>query len=68
MNIRSVKLKKGMNREDVNNLIHRWCLLNDEFYNGINHKHDWVCIICGNIMHDKTWDNIRVAKNIKCNN
>ena len=67
MDIKSIKLKKGMNKEDVNKLIYKWVLLEDEVYKGINYKHNWICPTCKNVMHNKMWDNIRVSKVIKCN-
>lgn len=64
MEIRDIKLKKGMNKNEVNKLINEWLELIDEEYLGNSYKHNWKCK-CGNIFQ-RRWGDIRKNKIIKC--
>ncbi|MGL4801909.1 MAG: hypothetical protein ACRC18_06560 [Cetobacterium sp.] len=57
MGIKYVRLRKGMNINEVNELISNWLLLEDDIYLGNHYKHNWKCK-CGNIIKDRTWDNM----------
>lgn len=48
MDIKDVKLRKGMNRDEVNELISKWLTLEDDIYLGNRYKHNWRCK-CGNV-------------------
>ena len=65
MNIKDIKLRKGMSRDGVNDLIGEHGRLHDEIYLGNNYPHDWVCN-CGNIIKNKMWSTIRKFSLIKC--
>ena len=60
-----IKLRKGMTKDEVDNLIGEWISFEDDTYLGNNHKHKWRCK-CGNIIENKTWSNIRERRSIKC--
>ena len=62
MDIKVVKLKKGMSKEEVNELISEWLLLEDDLYIGNTHKHNWRCK-CGNLIEGKMWGIIRGGGN-----
>lgn len=64
MLIKNIKLKKGMSKNEVNELIHEYLELEDDIYLGVDYKHNWKCK-CGNIFIAK-WDKIRHYKNIDC--
>ena len=66
MNIKDVKLRKGMSKDEVNELIGEHGRLNDEIYLGNIYPHDWICN-CGNIIKSKRWTTIRKFGLIKCN-
>lgn len=66
MGIRNIKLKKGMNKNEVNKLINEWLELIDKKYLGTDYKHNWKCE-CGNIFQ-RRWNDIRRNKCIKCPN
>lgn len=65
MSIKDVKLIKGMNRNEVNELISEWILLEDDIYLDINYKHKWRCK-CENIIEGRTWKNIKYNKATDC--
>lgn len=65
MNIKDIRLKSGMNKYEVNNLISNWLLLEDDIYLGNNYKHNWKCK-CGGIIQDRMWMNIRKNESCKC--
>ena len=65
MSIKDVKLRKGKNRHEVNELIGEWLTLEDDIYLGNAYKHKWRCK-CGNIIESKTWSKIRGHRSIKC--
>lgn len=58
MDIKDVRIKKGMSREEVNELISEWIELEDEIYMGNAYKHNWVCK-CGNVIEGRMWGNVR---------
>lgn len=63
-NIGEIKLRKGMTKEEVNELIEEWLTLEDEIYLGNSYKHSWTCK-CGNIF-DRRWNHIKCQKQINC--
>ena len=64
MNIKDVRLKKGMSREEVNELIGQWLTFEDDVYLGSNYKHSWKCK-CGDIFN-KSWGEIRFYDRYRC--
>ena len=64
MSIKDVKLRKGMSREEINELIGEWLLLEDDIYLGANYKHSWKCK-CGNIFI-RQWNDMRSSKRVNC--
>ena len=64
MSIKDIKLKKGMSRDEVNDLIGEWLTLEDEIYLGNKYKHNWRCK-CGNVFK-KTWQHIKYYNQINC--
>lgn len=65
MSIKDVKLRKGMVKDEVNNLIGEYGKLHDEIYLGNSYSHDWVCS-CGDIIKSKRWSTVREYGLIKC--
>lgn len=65
MNIKDIKLRKGMTRDEVNGLIGEYGKLHDEIYLGNSYSHDWVCG-CGDIIKSKRWSTVREYGLIKC--
>ena len=53
----NIKLKKGMTKEEVNELISEWITLEDEKYISPKFEHNWKCK-CGNIIKNRRWENI----------
>lgn len=70
MNIKDVKLRKGMKREEVNELVFTWIMLEDSIYMGNRYPHNWRCK-CGNIIENRMWSNIKRRTTslscLKCN-
>lgn len=64
MDIKDIKLKKGMSREEVNELICEWILLEDNIYMGDSYHHKWRCK-CGEEIEDRVFSNIK-HNQIKC--
>ena len=62
--IKDIKLRKWMSREEVNGLIGEWLILEDEMYLGNRYKHNWRCK-CGNIFI-RQWGNIKFNARIDC--
>ena len=60
----NIKLKKGMTKEEVNELIGEWLTLEDEIYINAKHKHNWKCK-CGNVF-ERIWGNIKHKNQINC--
>ena len=58
-----IKLRKGMSKESVNNLVGYLVQLEDEVYQGNKYKHHWKCK-CGNIF-TRTFSNMK-ATNTNC--
>lgn len=65
MNIKDITLKKGMLKDDVNELISEWLLLEDSVFMGSTYKHDWVCK-CGEIIKNRQWQTIKRYDSINC--
>ena len=66
MDIKDIKLKKGMTRAEVNKLISEWLTLEDDVYNGALKFHSWSCK-CGNIIKDRKWNVIQYNNSYECN-
>ena len=67
MNIEDVKLKKGMCKVEVNKLISKWLLLEDDVYMGNKHKHTWRHVCCKkHNVSVLTWDNARKRSHLEC--
>lgn len=49
MEFKDIKLKKGMTKEEVNELIKDYVLFEDEIYLGASYKHSWKCLKCGEV-------------------
>jgi hypothetical protein len=64
MELRDVKLTKGMGNEVVNELISKWITFEDEEYLGCSYKHNWKCK-CGNVF-TRRWNDIRRHSSIDC--
>ena len=64
MNIKDIKLIKGMVKDKVNELISEWLILEDDIYLGAKHNHNWRCK-CGNVF-ERRWDNIKVQNTTDC--
>lgn len=65
MDIKDIKLKKGMSKEEVNELISEWIELEDDIYMGNAYKHNWVCR-CGNIIEGRMWNKVKGRESIRC--
>ena len=66
MHIKDIELRKGMSKEEVNELISEWLLLEDDILGKTIDKHNWKCK-CGNIIKGKSWHTIRRSSNARCN-
>lgn len=64
MSIKDIKLRKGMVKDEVNELIGEWLTFEDGVYLGTRHKHNWRCK-CGNVF-SRLWDDIRRNNRINC--
>ena len=60
MDIKDVKLIKGMKKEEVNKLVFVWIEFLDEEYLGSKYKHNWKCT-CGKVFK-RDWGKIRERK------
>ena len=65
MDIKDAKIKKGMTRHEVNELISEWILLEDSIYQGNKYKHNWKCK-CGNMIERRMWNTIKTKHSIRC--
>lgn len=65
MSLKNITINKGMNKNEVNQLIGEYILLEDDTYMGNNYKHNWKCS-CGNIIKGRIWSNIQRLNLIKC--
>ena len=65
MSVKSIKLTKGMSRNEVNKLTFNWIKLADDVYMGSNYKHNWQCK-CGNIIESRKWEKIKDRNSILC--
>lgn len=63
--ISNIKLISHMTKDEVNEIIGEFILLEDEEYKGVDILHNWTCFKCGKIFH-KTWWNIKERKNVEC--
>lgn len=63
MELKYIKLKKGMTRDEVNDLIGEWILFEDEQYINNKHKHNWKCN-CGEV-YMRRWTDVRNGNNCK---
>ncbi|MCI9976452.1 zinc-ribbon domain-containing protein [Clostridioides difficile] len=63
--IRNVRLKKHMKKQEVNKLIGRYLKLMEDIYLGNDYYHNWKCQ-CGNILNKKKWNHIRYYSYIGC--
>lgn len=66
MHIKDIELRKGMSKEEVNELISEWLLLEDDILGKTIDKHNWKCK-CGNIIKGKSWHTIKRSSNARCN-
>ncbi|MCC0707306.1 hypothetical protein [Clostridioides sp. ES-S-0190-01] len=66
-NISEVKLKKGMDKDEVNNLVSKWLFLEDNTYLGSTHDHSWICLKCNNVFQ-RNWSNIKHSNRVFCLN
>ena len=51
MKIKNIRIIKGMNKKEVNQMISEWITLEDDIYLGANHKHDWRCSKCNGLIN-----------------
>lgn len=65
MGIKGIRLKKGMYKDEVNELIAEWLLLEDDVYMGNNYSHNWKCK-CGGIIKNRAWVDIQRRDSIIC--
>ncbi|GAA0102503.1 hypothetical protein UT300012_32180 [Paraclostridium bifermentans] len=64
MELKDIKLVKGMTRDEVNELTKEYILLEDEVYLGNKYKHNWRCL-CGNTI-ERDWGHIKHKNLTKC--
>lgn len=64
MVLKDITLKKGMTKEEVNELVENYIFLEDERYEGMKHKHNWKCK-CGKSFK-KTFNSIKFKNAIRC--
>ncbi|HSQ89721.1 hypothetical protein, partial [Romboutsia sp.] len=65
MELKYVKPKSGMNKNEVNELTKDYIYLCDDVFIDIRHKHNWKCK-CGNIIYSRKWVDIKFKQAIKC--
>ncbi|MCI6458652.1 MAG: hypothetical protein PUJ51_13440 [Clostridiales bacterium] len=65
VNLKNVRIRKFMNKSDINILISDYIELIDNVYLGNNYPHNWKCK-CGEIINNRQWSNIRFRNDIKC--
>lgn len=63
--ISEVYIRQHMSKDEVNNLISKWLLLEDSIYKGVKTPHNWRCK-CGNLIENRTFDTIRTEKAYRC--
>ncbi|HJG95591.1 MAG TPA: hypothetical protein K8V90_00635 [Romboutsia timonensis] len=61
MDIKSVNIRKGMTKDEVNKNISKWVLLEDNIYLGLYHEHTWICPKCKKPNIKRQWCSIRVG-------
>ncbi|MGO1042141.1 hypothetical protein ACTPEO_05340 [Clostridioides difficile] len=64
--ISDVRIGKGMTKDEINKVIGKWLLLEDEIYLSWDFEHNWKCK-CGNIFQRK-WNYIQFSSSINCKN
>ena len=64
MDIKDIKLIKGMNKKEVNQLTFEWIEFLDKEYLGSKHKHNWKCKCGCTFVRD--WGKIKSRESIKC--
>lgn len=65
MNLKDITLYKGMNIDDVNDLVSYFIKLNDDLYLGSKYKHNWTCKECGKVFI-RNWDNMYTTNIFNC--
>lgn len=60
----NIKLRKGMNKDKVNELINEWLTLEDNIYLGNSYKHNWRCK-CGNVFI-RRWSDVKQNNSTDC--
>lgn len=66
MELKDIKLRKGMTRDKVNELTKEYTLLEDDVYMGNAYKHSWRCK-CGDIIRNKrAWRDVKSCKLYLC--
>lgn len=65
MELKDIKLKKGMTKDEVNELTKDHVFLDDDIYLGNKEKHNWKCL-CGNIIEKRNWDKVRGRNENTC--
>lgn len=63
--LKDIKIRKFMDKSDINLLISDYIELIDDIYLGNNYPHNWRCK-CGEIIPSRQWSNIRFRNDIKC--
>lgn len=64
MGINSVKLVKGMCKDDVNKLVGEWVVFEDDEYINNSYAHQWKCK-CGKVFK-RTWGHMKGRSSIDC--
>ena len=65
MEFNDIKLKKGMTKDEVNELTSKWILFNEDTYMGSKHIAEWVCPICGGKINSRL-DKLKMKKELRC--
>ncbi|HBG3789744.1 TPA: hypothetical protein KQC30_002280 [Clostridioides difficile] len=66
-NVSDVNLVKNMTKDEVNKLIEKWILLEDNTYKNNSHLHNWKCLECGEVFK-RRWNDIKKNNRIECKN
>lgn len=59
MELKNIKIVKGMTKDEVNELTKEYILLEDEVYLGNVYKHNWRCKCGDYIKNKRTWKDIK---------
>lgn len=65
MELKDIKLVKGMTKYEVNELTKEYILLEDEIFQGVAFKHNWKCL-CGNVIEYRRWSDISRRNGFNC--